>query len=112
MAHYAFIDENNVVVEVIVGIEETETIEGLEPEIWYSQFKQMTCKRTSYNANIRGVYAGVGYSYNVDEDIFVVPQPFNSWIRNGSTWEAPIAMPNDGKFYAWDEEEGQWNELP
>ncbi len=73
MAHYAFLDENNVVVEVIVGIDETELIEGLDPETWYGNFRGRTCKRTSYNGNIRGVYAGIGYTYDAELDEFVPP---------------------------------------
>jgi hypothetical protein len=110
MAHYAFLDENNIVTEVIVGIDETELIEGLDPETWYSNFRGQTCKRTSYNSNIRGIYAGISYSYNADEDIFVTPQPFPSWTRNGSLWDAPIAYPNDGKLYDWNEDLGAWVE--
>ncbi len=71
MAHYAFIDENNVVTEVIVGIDETETIEGLTPEIWYGNFRGQTCKRTSYNGNIRKTFAGVGFTYNLNRDAFI-----------------------------------------
>ena len=73
MAHYAFLDENNVVTEVIIGIDETETIEGLDPETWYANFRGQVCKRTSYNSNIRGVYAGIGYTYDDALDIFVPP---------------------------------------
>jgi hypothetical protein len=111
MAHYAFLDKNNIVTEVIVGIDETELIEGLEPEIWYGNFRNQMCLRTSFNANIRGKYAGVGDLYNADENIFIEPQPFASWIRNGSFWEAPFEVPNDGKPYVWNEIEGAWNEL-
>jgi hypothetical protein len=71
MAHYAFLDNNNIVTEVIVGIEETELIEGLDPETWYGNFRGQICKRTSYNSNIRGNYAGVGYSYLPLQDIFI-----------------------------------------
>jgi hypothetical protein len=109
MAHYAFLD-NNVVVDVIVGIDETELIEGLEPEIWYANFRGQVCKRTSYNSKIRGTYAGIGFSYNEEEDIFVTPQPYPSWIRAGSFWNAPIEYPNDGNRYSWDEELGDWVE--
>ena len=110
MAHYAFLDETNTVVEVIVGIDETELIEGLDPETWYSNFKGLTCKRTSYNSKIRGVYAGKGYTYNEEEDIFVMPQPYPSWIRSGSEWNAPIQYPTDGNKYDWNEELGYWVE--
>jgi hypothetical protein len=111
MAHYAFLDETNIVTEVIVGIDETELIEGLTPEVWYGNFRNQTCKRTSYNATIRGKYAAIGDTYNEKEDIFIVQQPFVSWVRNGSYWFAPIEMPNDGKRYDWDETEGSWYEL-
>jgi hypothetical protein len=110
MAHYAFLDENNLVTEVIVGIDETELIEALDPETWYENFRGKTCKRTSYNNNIRGTYAGIGYSYNSEEDIFIAPQPYPSWIRFGSFWEAPIEMPDDGKLYKWNEAELAWVE--
>ena len=110
MAHYAFLDENNIVTEVIVGIDETELIEGLNPETWYGNFKGQICKRTSYNSKIRGTYAGIGYSYNSDEDIFIIPQPYPSWIRSGSFWNAPVEQPNDGKKYFWDEQIGNWVE--
>jgi hypothetical protein len=73
MAHYAFLDENNIVTEVIVGIDETETIEGLDPETWYGNFRGQACKRTSYNGNIRGIYAGIGFSYDPKLDIFIRP---------------------------------------
>ena len=111
MAHYAFLDEDNIVTEVITGVEETELIEGLDPETWYGNFRGQACKRTSYNSNIRGTYAGIGYSYNEEEDIFVIPQPYSSWIRNGSFWEAPTAMPNDGKIYRWNEDNISWDEV-
>ena len=111
MAHYAFLDDDNVVTEVITGIDETETIEGLDTETWYGNFRGQVCKRTSYNNNIRGTYAGIGYSYNSDEDIFVAPQPFPSWIRSGSFWEAPTPMPTDGKFYYWSEADLSWREV-
>ena len=111
MAHYAFLDENNVVTEVIVGIDETELIQGLDPETWYGNFKNQTCKRTSYNGKIRGAYAGIGFFYDQTEDIFIAPQPYASWIRVGSFWKAPVEMPMDGKRYNWNETEGAWNEL-
>ena len=111
MAHYAFLDENNIVTEVITGIDETELIEGLSPEIWYGNFRGQVCKRTSYNSKIRGVYAGLGYSYNAEDDIFVTPKPYPSWIRSGSFWEAPIEYPNDDKIYNWNESKLKWDEV-
>ena len=109
MAHYAFLNENNIVTEVITGIDETELIEGLHPEIWYGNFRNQVCKRTSYNSNIRGTYAGIGFLYNEEEDIFITPQTYPSWIRSGSFWQAPTPMPEDGKLYAWNEEDQEWN---
>jgi len=111
MAHYAFLNQNNIVTEVIPGIDETELIEGKLPEDWYAEFKGQRCVRTSYNSKIRGIYAGAGYSYLDEEDIFVMPQPFPSWIRKGSIWESPIPYPEDGQKYFWNEEEGGWNVL-
>jgi len=75
MAHYAFLDESNIVTEVIVGIDETELIEGLTPENWYSLFRDQTCVRTSYNAKIRYNYAGIGYTYDPVHDAFIAPMP-------------------------------------
>ena len=75
MAHYAFLDENNIVTEVIVGIDETELIEGLDPETWYGNFRGQVCKRTSYNRNIRFNYAGIGYTYDPARDAFIAPEP-------------------------------------
>ena len=99
MAHYAFLDVNNIVTEVIVGIDETELIEGLDPETWYGNFRNQKCVRTSYNGNIRKNYAGIGYSYDSDRDAFIPPKPFDSWILNEETcaWEAPHLYPDDGK---------------
>lgn len=73
MAHYAFLNESNVVTEVIVGIDETELIDGLDPETWYSNFRGQTCKRTSYNGKIRYNYAGIGYTYDLIDDAFIAP---------------------------------------
>jgi hypothetical protein len=75
MAHYAFLDENNIVTEVIVGKDETELIDGLNPEAWYQEFRGQTCVRTSYNGNIRYNYAGIGYSYDPIDDAFIAPMP-------------------------------------
>jgi hypothetical protein len=73
MAHYAFLDENNIVTEVIVGKDETELIDGLTPEEWYGNYRGHTCLRTSYNGNIRFNFAGVGYSYDPIDDAFIAP---------------------------------------
>jgi hypothetical protein len=74
MAHYAFLYSNNIVTEVITGIDETELIEGLDPETWYGNFRSQICKRTSYNGNIRYNYAGIGYKYDDIADAFISPK--------------------------------------
>lgn len=118
MAHYAFLDKNNVVTEVIVGIDETELIEGKAPEDWYAEFRGQKCVRTSYNRNIRVHFAGIGYTYDEARDAFIPPQPFPSWSLNQETliWEAPIPCPcldpENTKNYAWDEESLSWVETP
>ena len=113
MAHYAFIDENNIVTEVITGIDETETIEGLDTETWYGNFRGQVCKRTSYNGNIRKNYAGIGMTYDAERDAFIPAKPFESWILNEDTcnWEAPVAYPTDDKSYRWDESTTSWIEV-
>jgi hypothetical protein len=73
MAHYAFLDETNFVTEVIVGIDENELIEGLDPETWYGNLRGQVCKRTSYNGKIRYNYAGIGYTYDPIDDAFIAP---------------------------------------
>lgn len=115
MAHYAFLDENNVVTEVIVGIDETELIEGLSPEEWYGNFRNQTCIRTSYNGNIRKNYAGIGMYYDEGRDAFIPIKPFNSWLLNEDTclWYAPVPMPEiedpySGIYYTWNEELLDW----
>jgi hypothetical protein len=75
MAHYAFLNDNNIVTEVIVGIDEKELIEGLDPETWYGNFKGQVCKRTSYNGKIRFNYAAKDYSYDPIDDAFIAPMP-------------------------------------
>jgi hypothetical protein len=95
MAHYAFLDDNNIVTEVITGIDETELIEGLDPEIWYENFRGQRCVRTSYNGNIRKNYAGIGFLYDPIRDAFIPPKPENidgiEHILNEQTclWELP-----------------------
>ena len=114
MAYYAFLDDNNIVTEVIVGVDETELIEDKDPETWYSEFRGQTCKRTSYNGNIRKNYAGIGFRYDEDLDAFIPPKPFKSWVLNEETarWEAPTPMPEDGNEYRWSEFDLDWVELP
>jgi hypothetical protein len=110
MAHYAFLDENNIVTEVIVGIDETELIEELDPETWYGNFRGQVCKRTSYNGNIRKNYAGIGFTYDFDRDAFIPIKPYASWMLNEDTctWLPPTPYPNDGLIYFWNESEVAW----
>lgn len=75
MAHYAFLDDSNIVTEVIVGVDETELIEDQEPEAWYAEFKKQRCLRTSYNGKIRYNYAGIGFTYDPIDDAFIAPMP-------------------------------------
>jgi hypothetical protein len=113
MAHYAFLDADNIVTEVIVGIDETELIEDKDPETWYGEFRGQRCVRTSYNGNIRKNYAGIGYAYSDDLDAFIPPKPYESWILNEETanWDAPIPYPEDGVIYRWNEDEGDWEAI-
>lgn len=89
MAHYAFLDENNIVTEVIVGIDETELIEGKSPEEWYGEFRGQKCIRTSYNAKIRKNYAGIGFTYNETLNAFIAPKCHDEAVLNENTcqWE-------------------------
>jgi len=90
MAHYAFIT-NGIVTEVITGIDETELIEGLDPETWYGNFRGKLCKRTSYNNRIRYNYAGIGYTYDATRDAFIAPEPANAigFDENTCRWIVP-----------------------
>jgi hypothetical protein len=93
MAHYAFLDDSNIVTEVIVGIDETDLIEGLDTETWYGNFRGQKCVRTSYNSNIRYNYAGVGYTYDPIDDAFIAPMSncgHETLILNAyKRWECP-----------------------
>ena len=110
MAHYAFLDENNLVTEVITGIDETKLIEGLDTETWYGNFRGQTCKRTSYNGNIRKQYAGIGFTYDANADVFIAPQPFASWsLDENFDWRAPTPRP-EGDFWYWNEDSLSWLE--
>ena len=116
MAHYAFLNENNIVTEVITGIDETELIEGLDPETWYGNFRNQVCKRTYYNAVTTGFrknYAGLGFTYNEELDAFIAPKPYRSWTLNEETcqWEASQPYPTDGKIYTWNENHKEWEEV-
>jgi len=118
MAHFAQLDENNVVTQVIVvGNSDCADANGVEKESIGVAFCERliggTWKQTSYNGNIRKNYAGIGYTYNADIDAFVPPKPFASWTLNNETaqWEAPTPMPEDGKMYSWDEATTSWVEV-
>ena len=94
MAHYAFLDENNIVTEVIVGIDENELIEGLDPETWYGNFRNQKCVRTSYNSTIRFNFAGIGYTYDPLDDAFIEPMPAcghdTLLLNDKKRWECSI----------------------
>jgi len=121
MAHYAFLDSNNIVTEVIVGKDETDT--SHDWETYYGEVRGVTCKRTSYNTfhgvnklggtAFRKNYAGIGYSYDSTRDAFIPPQPYASWVLNESTcdWESPVDMPtntDENKYYEWNESTTNW----
>jgi hypothetical protein len=114
MAHYAFLDNNNIVTEVIVGRNEDEKINGITDwEEYYSSIRKQKCVRTSYNGNIRKNYAGIGYKYDEELDAFIPPKPFESWILDEDTclWNSPVPYPEDGKLYMWNEESTSWEEI-
>ena len=111
MAHYAFLDENNIVTEVITGRDEWEVVDNIKDwERYYGAIRGQECKRTSYNGNIRKNYAGLGFTYDEDRDAFIAPKPFNSWILDEGTcrWQAPVEYPTDGQPYAWNETALAW----
>jgi hypothetical protein len=118
MAHYAFLDENFLVTEVIVGRDES----NFDWEAYYANVRGQLCKRTSYNTHggahsnggtpLRKNYAGIGYTYDAVRDAFIPPKPFPSWLLDEGTclWGAPVPMPDDGKYYVWDEAQQSWVE--
>lgn len=127
MAHYAFINDNNIVTEVIVGIDE-DAKDDLPSEFstweeFYADFRGQTCKRTSYNTvgnehtdsgtAYRGNYAGIGYTYDETNDVFIAPKPYSKWVLDETSWlwDAPVAMPDDGKDYIWNDNKGEWEEV-
>ena len=122
MAHYAFLNADNVVTEVITGIHETELIEGLLPETWYGNFRGQVCKRTSYNTSggvhngggtpFRKNYAGIGYAYDTVRNAFIAPKPYSSWVLDEATcwWVAPVPRPATGQWQ-WDEATLSWVEV-
>lgn len=109
MSHFAELDENNVVLRVLVGDNNVPN-EGYD---WFVENLGGTWVKTSYNGNIRKNFAGIGYTYDEDRDAFIPPKPFESWTLNEDTclWEAPVAYPEDGKMYIWDEDTTSWTEI-
>lgn len=110
MAHYAFLDKDNIVTEVIVGKDESDNYDW---EQSYGKLRNQICKRTSYNGKIRKNYAGMGYIYDEQRDAFIPPKPFPSWILDEMTcrWVPPLDYPSDGKDYFWNETELNWEVL-
>jgi hypothetical protein len=117
MAHYAFLDLNNIVTEVITGRDEWKNHENWEQ--LYGEFRGQVCKRTSYNTvggqhpdgkPFRKNYAGIGYTYDLARDAFIPPQPYASWVLNEETcqWDEPVPYPIDGQRYTWDEATVSW----
>jgi hypothetical protein len=119
MAHFARINENNIVDEIIViGNEDCQNLDFPESELVGQEFITSiglsgNWKQTSYNGNFRKKYAGVGDTFDENRDAFITSKPFTSWILNEETcvWEAPIERPSDGKFYRWNEDEQSWEEV-
>lgn len=115
MAHFAQLDEDNIVTQVIV-VHNNELLDenGQESEVkgieFCSNLLGGTWVQTSYNGSFRKNYAGIGCIYDRARDAFVAPQPFQSWVLNEQTclWEAPTQMPTDGKMYHWDEPTISW----
>jgi hypothetical protein len=114
MAHFARIDENNVVTQVVVVADkDTADADGVEKEHIGAAFLESvlggTWKQTSYHGNIRKNYAGIGYTYDADIDAFVPPKPYPSWVLDkNAQWQAPVPMPDDGEMYSWDEDAQSW----
>lgn len=124
MAHYAFLDDNNIVTQVIVGRNEDEVVDGISDwEAYYGEFHSQRCVRTSYNTKggihenggtpFRKNYAGIGFTYDESRDAFIPPQPYPSWVLNEDScrWDAPVAQPDDGQFYVWDEDTTSWVQI-
>lgn len=117
MAHFAQLDEQNMVTQVIVVANEELLIDGVESEAKGIEFCQSlfggSWKQTSYNGKIRKNYAGIGFAYDEQRDAFIAPQPFPSWTldEDACKWIAPVACPSDGKIYTWDEATLSWVEF-
>jgi hypothetical protein len=110
MAHYAFIDSNNIVTQVIVGRNEDEVVDGISDwEAHYAEVMGQRCVRTSYNHNIRKQYAGIGYTYDDVADVFIVPQPYASWsLDSNHDWQPPTPKPSTEGMWLWNEELLKW----
>ena len=121
MAHYALINENNVVFNVITGRDGDEVVDGISDwEQYYGELHSCLCLRTSYNTQanthllggtpFRGNYAGIGFMYLEDLDIFIPPKPYESWVIDETTalWVPPVAYPSDGGRYMWNEDTISW----
>ena len=117
MAHYAWINADNVVVNVTVGVDETVTQQGVggSTEAWEQFYTQtidqegIYIKRTSYNNKIRKQFCGVGFTYLPEADVFVAPQPYPSWtLDSNHDWQPPTPMPSTGGPYEWSEEDLVW----
>jgi hypothetical protein len=119
MAHFAQLNESNVVTQVIVVHNNELMHEGVEQEAKGVAFcqslfgAQTNWKQTSYNGNMRKNYAGIGFTYDAGRDAFIPPQPYASWVLDESTcqWNAPVAYPQDGKNYRWGEPTVSWIEV-
>ena len=111
MVHWAEIDDKNIVKRVLVG--DNNDPAGDEGYQWLADNLGGTWVKTSYNGNIRKNFAGIGYTYDRTNDVFYAPKPYASWVLNNTswTWEAPVAMPTDGKQYTWDEATTSWVEV-
>jgi hypothetical protein len=118
MAHYAKLNEGNIVEQVIVIDNDKELTNGVEDESAGVAFcasitNHQSWKKTSYNNNIRKQYAGIGFTYDPVKDVFVAPQPFPSWsLDSNSDWQAPTPRPEDENIYYWDESTLSWNLVP
>jgi hypothetical protein len=118
MAHFAKLDNDNTVLQVIV-VDNNDILDenGNESEEvginFCTQLLGGIWKQTSYNATFRKNYAGIGFTYNAEKDAFIPPKPFSKWVLNEDTcnWEAPVAYPDDEKRYAWNDNKGEWEEL-
>ena len=118
MAHFAELDENNIVLKVIV-VHNNELLddEGQENEVkgvgfCASLFGHSNWVQTSYNSNIRKQFAGIGFTYDDVNDVFVAPQPYPSWsLDENHDWQPPTPMPEDDNLYTWNEETQTWDEI-